>query len=255
MTVMAAVDLGAQSGRVALGTFDGERLVLEEAHRFANDPVRLRGTLHWDVLRLYQDALDGLRIASQRATIDSVSVDSWAVDFGLIDRAGRLLQNPVHYRDTRRADAVERVLERVPARELYARTGIQLLSINTVFELAAMAAGSDAALAAADSLLLIPDLFHYWLCGSRSAEYTNATTTQCLDAATGDWADDLLERLGIPPDLLPEIVASGDAPRRGHARRRGGDGPRRRRRRRSGDPRHRRGRRGRPVHGSARPPS
>ncbi|MDX6569279.1 MAG: rhamnulokinase, partial [Gaiellales bacterium] len=209
MTVMAAVDLGAQSGRVAVGTFDGERLVLEEAHRFANEPVRVRGTLHWDALRLYQDTLDGLRRASRHSRIDSVSVDSWAVDFGLIDAAGRLLQNPVHYRDSRRSAAVERVLARVPARELYGRTGIQLLAINTIFELAAMAAESDPALAAADSLLLIPDLFHYWLCGSRTVEYTNATTTQCLDAATGEWAFDLLDRVGVPHDLLPEIVAPG----------------------------------------------
>ncbi|MDX6600209.1 MAG: rhamnulokinase [Gaiellales bacterium] len=207
MTVMAAVDLGAQSGRVAVGTFDGERLVLEEAHRFANEPVRVRGTLHWDALRLYQDTLDGLRKASRNARLDSVAVDSWAVDFGLIDRAGRLLQNPVHYRDSRRSAAVEGVLARVPARELYGRTGIQLLSINTVFELAAMAAESDPALGAADTLLLIPDLFHYWLCGSRTVEYTNATTTQCLDAATGEWAVDLLDRLAIPHGLLPEVVA------------------------------------------------
>src|SRR3954471_16165015 len=147
MTVMAAVDLGAQSGRVALGTFDGERLVLEEAHRFANEPVRVRGTLHWDILRLYQDTLDGLRKAAQHGAIDSVSVDAWAVDFGLIDRAGRLLQNPVHYRDARRGAAVEGVLARIPARELYERTGIQLLSINTIFELAAMAEAPDEALA------------------------------------------------------------------------------------------------------------
>jgi rhamnulokinase len=207
VTVMAAVDLGAQSGRVAIGTFDGERLELEEAHRFANEPVRVRGTLHWDILRLYQDALDGLRKAARLTPIDSVSVDSWAVDFGLIDRAGRLVQNPVHYRDSRRAAAVSGVLARVPARELYGRTGIQLLSINTVFELAAMVAESDPALDAADSLLLIPDLLHYWLCGSRTAEYTNATTTQCLDAATGEWAGDLLDRLEIPRDLLPQIVA------------------------------------------------
>jgi rhamnulokinase len=207
MTVMAAVDLGAQSGRVALGTFDGERLVLEEAHRFANEPVRVRGTLHWDILRLYRDTLDGLRRAARRGAIDSVSVDAWAVDFGLIDRAGRLLQNPVHYRDARRGAAVEGVLARIPARALYERTGIQLLSINTLFELAAMAESSDEALAAADGLLMIPDLLHYWLCGSRSAEYTNATTTQCLDAATGDWAADLLERVGIPHALLPALVA------------------------------------------------
>jgi rhamnulokinase len=207
MTTMAAIDLGAQSGRVAVGRFDGERLVLEEAHRFANTPVSVRGTLHWDILRLYQDVLDGLRRATRSGPIDTVAVDAWAVDFGLIDRAGRLVQNPVHYRDARRAAAMDAALGRVPARELYDRTGIQLLAINSLFELAAMAAESDPALGAADSLLLIPDLLHFWLCGSRTTEFTNATTTQCLDAHTGDWAVDLLERLAIPSRLLPEVVA------------------------------------------------
>jgi rhamnulokinase len=209
MAVMAAVDLGAQSGRVALGRFDGERLAVSEVRRFANVPVHVGGLLQWDVRRLYQDALDGLRAAARDATIDSVAVDSWAVDFGLLDRSGSLLRNPVHYRDTRRAAAVEGVYSRVPPRELYERTGIQLHPINTVFELAAMVDEHDSALESAETLLLIPDLLHHWLCGSRTTEFTNATTTQCLDARTGRWANDLLERLDIPPRLLPEIVAPG----------------------------------------------
>jgi rhamnulokinase len=207
MRALVAVDLGAQSGRVALGRFDGLRLDVEEVHRFANVPVRVRGTLHWDVLGLYADVLDGLRAASSRTEVDSVAVDSWGVDFGLIDRAGRLVQNPVHYRDSRRAAAVDRLLARVTPRELYLRTGIQLLPINTIFELAAMAGESDPALETAERLLLIPDLFQYWLSGSRTTEFTNATTTQCLDAQTGGWATDLLDRLGVPSTLLPEIVA------------------------------------------------
>jgi len=207
MSVFVAVDLGAQSGRVALGRFDGRRLTLEEVHRFPNIPVRVGGTLHWDVLRLYADVLDGLRAASAGTEVDSISVDSWGVDFGLIDRAGRLVQNPVHYRDARRAGGVGLLLDRVTPRELYRRTGIQLLPINTIFELTAMADERDPALDAADRLLLIPDLLHYWLCGSRTTEFTNASTTQCLDAATGAWATDLLEPLGIPTRLLPEVVA------------------------------------------------
>lgn len=210
MATFVAVDLGAQSGRVAVGRFDGERLSTTEVHRFPNVPVRTRDTINWDVLRLYRDVLDGLRSASSEAgRIDSVSVDSWGVDFGLIDRNGRLLQNPVHYRDGRRAQAVESVLERIPARELYERTGIQLMPINTVFELAAMAAQPDAALAAADSLLLIPDLMHYWLCGARTSEFTNATTTQCFDPHASGWATDLLERIGVPSRLFPEVVRPG----------------------------------------------
>ena len=206
MTALVAVDLGAQSGRVALGRFDGRRLSVEEVHRFANVPVRVHGTLNWDILGLYANVLDGLRMASARTAVDAVAVDSWGVDFGLVDRAGRLVQNPVHYRDARRAVAVDRLLARVTPRELYTRTGIQLLPINTIFELAAMAGEDDPALETAERLLLIPDLLHYWLSGSRTTEFTNATTTQCLDAQSGGWATDLLDRLNVPSRLLPEIV-------------------------------------------------
>jgi rhamnulokinase len=210
MATMVAIDLGAQSGRIALGRFDGERLSVSEVHRFPNVPVRTRGTLHWDILRLYHDVLEGLRAAARSASrVDSIAVDSWAVDFGLVDRAGRLLGNPVHYRDARRAGAFDAALARVPARELYERTGIQLLPINTIFELAAMASEHDPALDAAETLLLVPDLIHYWLCGARTSEFTNATTTQCFDPREGRWAADLLERLQVPTRLLPEVVAPG----------------------------------------------
>lgn len=207
MVTMIAVDLGAQSGRVALGRFDGEQLEVAEVHRFPNVPVRVRGTLHWDVLRLFGDVLDGLRAASRDGGhVDSVGVDSWAVDFGLLDRRGELLRNPVHYRDARRAAAFGRVLASVPARELYERTGIQLIPINTVFELAAMAAEHDPALDAAETLLMIPDLLHHWLGGPLAVELTNATTTQCYDPRAGGWALDVLERLGIPARLFPAVV-------------------------------------------------
>ena len=206
---LAAVDLGAQSGRVALGRFDGGRLTVEEVHRFPNVPVRTGTTLHWDVLRLYGDVLDGLRAAARDAPIDVIGVDSWAVDFGLVDHRGELLRNPVHYRDSRRAAEFEAVGARVPPRELYERTGIQLLPINTIFQLAAMAADADPALATAARMLLIPDLIHRWLCGSEVSERTNATTTQCLDVRTGSWAVDILERLEIPTRILPEVVPAG----------------------------------------------
>src|SRR5215471_2439811 len=209
MTNFAAVDLGAQSGRVALGRLDGERLTVEELHRFPNEPVSDRGRLQWDIRRLYRETIDGLASAARAADIDAVAVDSWAVDFGLVDADGWLLANPVHYRDRRRAAAFESVLAQIPARELYARTGIQLLPINTIFELAALASERDLALAAADTFLLIADLFNSWLCGSRVAELTNASTTQCYDPSQRTWADDLLERLGIPPSIFPEIVPPG----------------------------------------------
>jgi rhamnulokinase len=210
MATMAAVDLGAQSGRVALGRFDGARLAVSEAHRFANVPVRTSGTLQWDVLRLYDGVLEGLRAAGRDgAGVDSIAVDSWAVDFGLLDRRGRLIGNPVHYRDARRASAFDRVLEEVPPRELYERTGIQLIPINTLFELAAMAADRDPALEIADKLLLIPDLFHHWLSGARVTELTNATTTQCFDSRSHAWTLDLLERLEIPTRIFPAVVPAG----------------------------------------------
>jgi rhamnulokinase len=207
MATMVSVDLGAQSGRVALGRYDGERLLVSEVHRFPNLPVRAGGRLQWDLLRLFGDVLNGLRAAGREAgRVDSVGVDSWGVDFGLIDRKGRLLQNPVHYRDARRAGATERVFERVPARELYERTGIQFMPINTVFELAAMAEEHDPVLEVAETLLLIPDLLHCWLGGTRVSEFTNASTTQCFDPRAGAWAYDVLDRLEIPSRLLPEVV-------------------------------------------------
>jgi rhamnulokinase len=209
MTNFAAVDLGAQSGRVALGRLDGERLTVEELHRFPNEPVLDGGRLQWDIRRLYRETIDGLAAAARAADIDALAVDSWAVDFGLVDADGRLLANPVHYRDRRRAAAFDSVLAQIPARELYARTGIQLLPINTIFELAALASEGDPTLAAADTFLLVPDLLNSWLCGSRVAELTNATTTQCYDPSQRTWADDLLERLGIPPSIFPEIVPPG----------------------------------------------
>jgi rhamnulokinase len=203
---MAAVDLGAQSGRVGVGALEDGRLTIEEVHRFENRPVEERGVLRWDIERLFDEAADGLRAAARMAPLASVAVDSWAVDFGLVDSAGELIFRPVHYRDTRRADAVESVYAHVPPRELYERTGIQLMPINTIFELAAMTLEGDRALDEADRLLLIPDLLHQRLCGSRSSELTNATTTQCFDPRAGDWAYDLLERIGIPTHVLPEVV-------------------------------------------------
>ena len=206
---LAAVDLGAQSGRVAVGRFDGARLAVEEVHRFENVPVERDGRLRWDFERLWEDVVAGLRKAASAGEVASVAVDSWAVNFGLLDAGDRLLADPVHYRDRRRAAAFEGVLDRVPARELYERTAIQLLPINTIFELAALAADGDGALGSAARLLLVPDLFHRRLCGSDVTELTNASTTQCFDPHTGGWATDLLERLDVPTALLPDVVAPG----------------------------------------------
>jgi rhamnulokinase len=208
VTAMVAVDVGAQSGRVALGRFDGERLSVDEVSRFPNVPVFVRDTLHWDVLRLYDGILAGLAAAGREThgEVDSVGIDTWGVDFGLVDRAGRLVQNPVHHRDRRLEGMMERVFELVPPRELYERTGIQLMPINTVFQLFAMTAAQDPALEVAETLLMIPDLFNYWLSGIVACELTNATTSQCLDARTQAWAIDLLERLEIPSRVFVDLV-------------------------------------------------
>jgi rhamnulokinase len=207
MATMVAVDLGAQSGRVAVGRFDGERLTVHEVYRFPNVPVQVHGVLHWDALRLYDGILEGLAAAArEEGTIDSVGIDTWGVDFALLDRAGRLVQNPVHHRDRRTEGVMEQVFARVPERELYERTGIQLMPINTVFQLFAMAAAGDPALQFAETLLFIPDLFHYWLSGTIACEFTNATTSQCLDPRTQAWAVDFLERLEIPARVFPDVI-------------------------------------------------
>jgi rhamnulokinase len=205
----AAADLGAESGRVVVGVFDGDRLALEEAHRFPNVPVRVGGTLQWDALRLWGDIETGLRKAAATAPIASVAVDSWGVDFGLLDERGRLLANPVHYRDQRTDGIPERVFELVSREEVYRTTGIQVMAINTLYQLAAMAFDRDPLLEHADRLLPMADLFTSLLSGARVAEYTLATTTQCLDARRRDWAREMLERIGIPTTLLPEVAAPG----------------------------------------------
>ncbi|MGC7101872.1 rhamnulokinase [Amycolatopsis lurida] len=204
-----AVDLGASSGRVVVGRLEDGRLVTDEVARFPNGPVPVGTVLHWDILRLHDGILDGLRKAArQYGPITSVGIDSWAVDYGLLDADGALLGNPVHYRDARTHGVPERVFARVPAGRLYARTGLQTLPFNTIFQLAA-AAGS-AQLAAARRLLLIPDLLGYWLTGAQVAEVTNASTTGLLDPVTRAWAADVAAAAEVPvTDLLPPLVEPG----------------------------------------------
>ncbi len=179
---------------------------LHEVHRFPNVPVNLCGTLHWDILRLYSEVLDGLRIAAKYGPA-SVAIDSWGVDYGLIGADGALIGNPVHYRDRRTADIVPQVNQSIGAWEMYKATGVQQLPINTIYQLAA-AAGTPA-LAAARTLLLVPDLLSYWLTGEIGAEVTNASTTQLYDLRTGSWATWLMRRLGIAPDLFPALRQPG----------------------------------------------
>ncbi|MEV3988010.1 rhamnulokinase family protein [Streptomyces sp. NPDC049837] len=204
----AAVDLGATSGRVMLGRVGPGSLTFTEAHRFANDPVPLPDGLRWDVLALFQGVLDGLReVARAAGPPASVGVDSWAVDYGLLDADGALLGHPYHYRDARTDGVPERVWEKVGPAELYGITGLQHLPFNTVYQLAS--AAGTAQLAAARTLLLMPDLFVHWLTGSVGAEETNASTTGLFDARTGTWSRELLDRLGIDPGLLPPLRSPG----------------------------------------------
>ncbi|MGY1732901.1 rhamnulokinase family protein [Geodermatophilus sp. SYSU D01045] len=206
---LAAVDLGASSGRVMAARVGPGRLDLTELHRFPNRPVRTAGTLHWDVLGLYAGVLDGLRAAGREADgLDGIGIDSWAVDVGLLDADGALLGNPVHYRDARHETAVPAVHAVVPPDELYRVNGLQHLPFNTVFQLAAMR--GTARFAAARQALLVPDLLAYWLTGARVAEVTNASTTGLLDATTRQWATGLLDRLELPRDLLADLVQPGE---------------------------------------------
>ncbi len=207
---LAAVDLGAESGRVMLARFDGQGLTLDEAHRFPNQPVSILGHRFWNILGLWSETLAGLRKArSQAGALDSVGVDTWGVDYGLVNEAGLLASQPYHYRDHRTDGMMERVFATTPRDEIYARTGIQFMPINTLYQLYAHEQAHRADLERASRLLLIPDLLHAWLSGVQASERTNATTTQCWDPVAGRWAGDLLERLNIPTHLLPPVVEAG----------------------------------------------
>ena len=209
---VAAIDLGAESGRVMLARFDGLHLGLEEVHRFPNRPVTLHGHRFWNMLGLWDEIIAGLRRARQAAgTLDSIGVDTWGVDYGLVDANGFLLGQPYQYRDHRTDGVMEQVFTHVPRDELYRRTGIQFLPFNTIFQLYAHERMQPGELAHAHRLLLIPDLLHNWLCGSLTIERTNATTTQCWDPVAGAWVTDLLERLAVPSSMLPSVVEAGTA--------------------------------------------
>jgi rhamnulokinase len=206
--VYLAFDLGAESGRAVLGRFDGERVTLEEVHRFPNTPVKLPGGLHWDVLRIFAEIKEGLaKVASLAGEVGlhGIGVDTWAVDFGLLDRDGALVGNPYHHRDERTEGMLEEAFRRVPREEMYRTTGIQFLRINTVYQLLAMEDSS--LLGAGETLLMIPDLLNYWLTGEKACEYTNATSTQLYDLERNNWATEMMGDLGIPARLFPRIIS------------------------------------------------
>jgi rhamnulokinase len=205
-----AIDLGAESGRAIAGALAGDRLSLTEVYRFENQPVRAPDGLHWDVLRLWREINKGIAAAFQRSMqLDSLGLDAWGVDFALLDRSGALLSNPFHYRDNRTDGILEQAFQRVPREEIFARTGIQFMQINSLFQLFAMVLADAPILEAAGTFLTIPDLFNYWLSGEIACEFTNATTTQCFDPREGDWAIPLLDALGIPAHLFRPVVRPG----------------------------------------------
>ncbi len=203
-----AFDLGAESGRAIVGRLRDKVLDIREVHRFPNEAVRQNGSLHWDILRLWHemrrsfDKVDG-------AAIDSLGVDTWGCDYALLGERGELLQNPFHYRDSRTDGVMDAVCKRVSADEIYGVTGIQFLPFNTLFQLYAACQQTPRLIDAADTVVTIPDLLNYWLTGSLAAEYTNATTTQFVDARSRAWAKDLLDALDIPTRLLPPLVEPG----------------------------------------------
>jgi rhamnulokinase len=197
-TRYAAVDLGAKSGRVIVGRLEHGRVSLEPVHRFPNMPVTLPSGLHWNLLGLFTEVLDGIAAASSAGELHGIGIDSWGVDYGLLDTRGTLLGVPFHYRDPRTDGVIARAHARVSRAELYAATGIQTMPINTIFQLLAEAEKPTSALASADRIALVPDLIAFWLTGELVNESTVASTTALLDARTGEWARELIARLGLP---------------------------------------------------------
>lgn len=203
-----AVDLGAESGRVIRASLSDDGIVMEDMHRFSNTPVHTGNTLNWDVLRLWHNIQKGIALAGNEPV--SVGVDTWGVDFALLDKQGALLSNPVHYRDPRNDGMMEWVFDRVPRRDVFEQTGIQFMQINGLYGLAAMVKAQSHILDIAETLLTIPDLFNYWLSGSKTCEFSHATTLQIYNPRENDWARPLLEAVGIPTNILTPVVQPGD---------------------------------------------
>lgn len=201
-----AIDLGASSGRVMDVAFDGKSIRLEEAHRFLNIPVQTPHMLYWDVLRLWHEITVGIPKVKHA---DSIGVDTWGVDFAFLDNTGKLLSNPGHYRDKRTDGSMEWVFERMPRREVFERTGIQFIQLNGLYQIAGMLREGSRLMEYADTMLTIADLFNYWLTGSKTCEFTEATTLQLYNPHTNDWERDLMNAIGMPTDILTPIVQPG----------------------------------------------
>jgi rhamnulokinase len=207
---LLAFDLGAESGRGVLGLFDGQKLKLEVINRFPNGPVRTLDSLHWDVLGLHAAMLETLRLcAAGYGHVDSLGVDTWGVDFALLGRGGTLLGNPRHYRDPHTEGIMEAAFARVPRAEIFRQTGLQFMRFNTLFQLLALQRDRSPLLETAETLLFMPDLFHYFFTGIKVNEFTDASTSQMLDPNTRQWAYELVEAFGLPTKILGSIVPPG----------------------------------------------
>lgn len=204
-----AFDFGASSGRAIIGKFDGNKITLEEVHRFSNDPVSVSGTVYWDVLRLFHEIKQGIIKARMAGGFDSIGIDTWGVDFGLIDSEGKLMENPVHYRDTRTVGIVEESFKTMPREKIYGITGIQFMELNTLFQLISLKKYRPWMLDRADKMLFMPDLFAYMLTGKMCAEYSIASTSQLIDLKTGEWSKEILEAFGIKESIFAPIVKPG----------------------------------------------
>lgn len=204
-----AFDFGASSGRAIIGCFDGDKITLEEVHRFSNDPVSVGGTVYWDVLRLFYEIKQGIVKAKIAGGFDSIGIDTWGVDFGLIDSEGKLMENPVHYRDTRTAGLVDESFKTMPKEKLYGITGIQFMELNTLFQLISLKKYRPWMLERADKMLFMPDLLAYMLTGKMCAEYSIASTSQLIDLETKSWSEEILDAFGIKKSLFAPLVKSG----------------------------------------------
>lgn len=205
-----AFDFGASSGRMILSKYEDGKITLEELHRFANEPVRVGTCFYWDTFRLYHELKQGLKkAAARKLPISSLAIDTWGVDYGLLDKDGNLIGNPVNYRDDRTIGVIEEFDKLVPLKELYASTGIQFMNFNTIFQFHADKKTRPEVYEKADKFLMMPDLFNYFLTGKKYNEYTNASTGQLLDAKKRDWDMELLERAGLRTDLFCELISPG----------------------------------------------
>lgn len=209
--VYLAVDLGAESGRVIAGKLQNGIVTLEEIHRFPNGPINMAGTRRWDVLRLWSDIQDGLTLAARKFgdSIVSVGVDTWGVDYVLLSKSGEVLGQPYNYRDPRTTGMLAHAFTQVAKPDIFAQTGVQFMEINTLYQIIAMQLKDPELMAHADRFLMMPDFFHWLLCGSRVVEFTNATTTQFFHPTHRDWSYDLLRKFNIPTSIFPEVVPPG----------------------------------------------